>query len=65
MSVILDPLRVPAQWKQKPCRIVSGYERAKRDLSGSGGEVILPSCWFPLNNSGTVKAVTLGFCSIQ
>ena len=65
MSVILDPLRVPVQWKQKSCRIMSGYERAKRDLSGSGGGVILPFCWFPFNNSGTVKAVTLGLCSIQ
>ena len=33
---------------------------------GRGGEgVILPNCWFALNNSETVKAVTLVFCSIQ
>ena len=25
----------------------------------------LPHCWFSLNNSETVKAVTLAFCSIQ
>ena len=25
----------------------------------------LSRCWFSLNNSKTVKAVTLGFCSIQ
>ena len=30
-----------------------------------GGRVILPPCWFSLNNSETVKAVTLAFCSIQ
>ena len=24
-----------------------------------------PLCWFSFNNSETVKAVTLGFCSIQ
>ena len=29
------------------------------------GWVILPSCWFSLNNSETVKAATLAFCSIQ
>ena len=26
---------------------------------------ILPPCWFSLNKSETVKAVTLAFCSIQ
>ena len=30
-----------------------------------GGGVILPPCWFSFNNSETVKAVTLAFCSIQ
>ena len=25
----------------------------------------LPHCWFSLNNSATVKAATLAFCSIQ
>ena len=29
------------------------------------GNVTLPLCWFSLNNSETVKAVTLIFCSIQ
>ena len=28
-------------------------------------EIILPSCWFSLNRSEMVKAVTLAFCSIQ
>ena len=27
--------------------------------------VNLPLCWFSFNNSETVKAVTLAFCSIQ
>ena len=31
---------------------------------GGGGEILLP-CWFSLNNSETVKALTLAFCSIQ
>ena len=31
---------------------------------GGGRGVVLP-CWFSLNNSETVKAVTLTFCSIQ
>ena len=31
-----------------------------------GGDLIPPPlCWFSFNNSETVKAVTLGFCSIQ
>ena len=30
-----------------------------------GGGVILPTCWFSLNNSETAKAVTLAFCSIE
>ena len=30
-----------------------------------GGRVNLPLCWFSFNNSETVKAVTLAFCSIQ
>ena len=32
--------------------------------SGVGGGVFYPSCWFSRNNSETVKAVTLTFCSI-
>ena len=32
---------------------------------GVGGGIILPPCWFSLNNSETVKAATLEFCSIQ
>ena len=32
---------------------------------GWGGGVILSPYWFSLNNSETVKAVTLPFCSIQ
>ena len=28
-------------------------------------QIIFPSCWFSLNRSETVKAVTLAFCSIQ
>ena len=32
---------------------------------GGGWGVILPPCWFSLNNSETVKAVTLAFCSIS
>ena len=32
---------------------------------GEGMGIILPLCWFSLNDSETVKAVTLGFCSIQ
>ena len=31
------------------------------NLGGSGGGVILPTCWFSLNNSETVKVVTLAF----
>ena len=30
-----------------------------------GGGVILHPCWFSLNYSETVKAVTLAFCIIQ
>ena len=29
-----------------------------------GRELFYPRCWFSLNNSETVKAVTLAFCSI-
>ena len=32
---------------------------------GGGGGVILPPCWLSLNNSETVKALTLTFCSIK
>ena len=32
---------------------------------GVGGNFIPPPSWFSLNNSRTVKAVTLEFCSIQ
>ena len=32
---------------------------------GEGGRNFTPSSWFSLNNSETVKAVTLTFCSIQ
>ena len=32
---------------------------------GEGGGVKLPPSWFSLNNSETVRAVTLEFCSIQ
>ena len=35
------------------------------DVCGRGGVVILPPSWFSLNNSKTVKAVTLEMCSIQ
>ena len=35
------------------------------DLVGGGAGGILLPCWFSLNNSETVKAVTLAFCSIQ
>ena len=46
---------------------------ARRTASGKvliliwvgGGGVILPLSWFSLNNSRTVKAVTLDVCSIQ
>ena len=31
---------------------------------GGGGNPPPPPCWFSLNNSKTVKAVTLAFCSI-
>ena len=40
-------------------------------LGGGGGNftpllgVILFPCWFNVNNSDTVKAVALAFCSIQ
>ena len=30
-----------------------------------GGLPPPPSCWFSINNSETVKAVTMAFCSIQ
>ena len=32
---------------------------------GGGGGILPPPCWFSLNNSETVKAITLAFCSIQ
>ena len=32
---------------------------------GGEGGVILPTCWFSLNNSEMVKVATLEFCSIQ
>ena len=32
---------------------------------GGGGGVILRLCWFSLNNSETIKAAALVFCSIQ
>ena len=35
------------------------------NLGGGSGGVILPPCWFSLNNSKTVKAVTLAFYSIE
>ena len=35
------------------------------ELRGRGWRVILPPCWFSLNNSETVKGATLAFCSIQ
>ena len=35
------------------------------NLGGSGGGVILPTCWVSVNNSETVKAVTVAFCSIE
>ena len=31
------------------------------NLDWDGGGVILPTCWFSLNNSETVKVVTLAF----
>ena len=34
------------------------------NLGGEGGGLILPPCWFSLNDSETVKAVTLALCSI-
>ena len=33
-------------------------------LTWVGGNFTQPSCWFSLNNSKTVKAVALTFCSI-
>ena len=50
------------------CRLVSSYfsllnpNLGRRE--GKGGNFIPPS-WISLNNSKTVKAVTLEFCSIQ
>ena len=35
------------------------------NLERAGGGVILPTCWFSLNNSETVKAVTMAFYSIE
>ena len=35
------------------------------NLGGGSGGVILPPCWFSLNNSKMVKAVTLAFYSIE
>ena len=35
------------------------------NLGGGGGGVILPTCWFSLNNSEKVKALTLAFCSVE
>ena len=35
------------------------------NLGGGGAGVILPICWVSLNNSKTVKAITLAFCSIE
>ena len=45
----------------------SEHQRLNSNLGGwwRGGEVILPPCWFSLDNPETVKAVTLAFCSIQ
>ena len=34
-------------------------------VEGGGGEGNFTPCWFFLNNSEMVKAVTLAFCSIQ
>ena len=31
----------------------------------SGRELFYPHCWFSLDNSETVKAVTLTFCSVE
>ena len=43
----------------------SGYINPNLDgRRGVGEGVILPPCWFCLNNSETAKAVTLAFCSI-
>ena len=35
------------------------------NLGGGGGGLILPTCWFSPNDSETVRAVTLAFCSIE
>ena len=35
------------------------------NLGGVGWGNFMLLCWFSLNNSGTMKAVTLAFCSIQ
>ena len=42
------------------------YNYIKPNLGkGGGGGNFTPPCWFSLNNSETVKAVTLAFSSIQ
>ena len=35
------------------------------NLGGNGNGFTTPPCWFSLNNSETVQAVTLAFCSFQ
>ena len=46
------------------CDYSDAYILVDPNLGGVGGGNFTP-CWFALNNSETVKAVTLTFCSIH
>ena len=49
-----------------PKNFFSAHELAwQAALTLIWGGVILPLCWFSLNNSEMIKTVTLEFCSIQ
>ena len=43
----------------------SSRKRESINPNLGGRELFYQRCWFSLNNSETVKAITLPFCSIQ
>ena len=64
----INALKVKAQEAFNAVELIKMQETESKKRESinpnlGGRELFYPHCWFSLNNSETVKAVTLAFCS--
>ena len=67
LSVALSSVKKSNKFSdmQQTSHIVLNPNLVRVGEAGGGGNFTLSPSWFALNNSKSVKAVTLEFCSIQ